>query len=141
MDMAIEPKAGDFELGGLVRAAASEFESTAQKKGVGLTVCVDPRAERAVRGDEERLHEMLGQLLSDAVEHTQRGGIRLAVKALGGDRYRLRVVNTDLGLDERRAVVGALGRLARELGAQFEANCVPCLGSQFSLALELPAAH
>lgn len=152
-----------FELGGLMRAAGTEHRKSAEMKGIDLAVSIGPGVAGVVRGDGARLRQLIGCLLSNAVKFTERGGIEVAATALGGDLYRLSVIDTGIGFDEARldelfggfsqadesatrqysgAGLGLAlaSRLARELGSSLRAHSRIGKGSEFTLDVRLPAA-
>ncbi len=68
----------------------------AEKKGVALDLDVAPTV--VVEGDERRLHQVLANLVGNAVKFTPRGG-RVAIRATaGGGRVSVEVVDTGQGI-------------------------------------------
>lgn len=86
----------------LVKRAGVLFEPLAQDAGLRLAVeAADDLPP--VQGDGDRLHQVLANLLSNALRHTEAGGeIRLRA-GQAGDRVRLSVTNTGASLTPEQA--------------------------------------
>jgi len=63
----------DVDLGALTQRACDAFRAQAQALGVALT-CDVPASGPDVRADAQRLSQVLGNLLSNALRHTPAGG-------------------------------------------------------------------
>ena len=76
------------------------FDGRAREKGVRLDTFIDPSAPRAVLGDEQRLKQVLLNLVGNAVKFTEQGAIelRLEVEAQTDERCTLRFVVSDTGI-------------------------------------------
>jgi signal transduction histidine kinase len=81
----------------LLERVVDEWRGKADSRGVGLAATVDPR-DLVLRGDEERLHQVLGNLVANAIRHSPRGG-HVAVRAGAIDgRTRIEVVDEGPGI-------------------------------------------
>lgn len=69
----------DFDLYALVEDLEAMFRVLARKKGLSLEVVPDPELPRWVRGDEQKLHQVLSNLLGNAVKFTDQGGVVLRI--------------------------------------------------------------
>ena len=69
-----------FDLESLARRAVATFADSAAAKGLDLTVEVSDRARGVWMGDAERLRQILGNLISNAVKFTDRGAVSLRVE-------------------------------------------------------------
>ncbi|ACL58689.1 ATP-binding protein [Methylobacterium nodulans] len=76
--VALEPR--PFSLVALVSNTVSIIAEAAQRKGLALTVDVDPHMPAAVIGDEDRLRQVLLNLLNNALKFTHEGSITLQVR-------------------------------------------------------------
>jgi signal transduction histidine kinase/CheY-like chemotaxis protein len=153
-----------FHLGEVLRAVLERYRPQATQRGLGIRLELANRVTGVVRGDEERLTQLLGALVSNAVKFTDQGEVVLAAETLGEDRYRLSVSDTGVGFDvalkdrlfesftqadgsstRRRGGAGvglALARRCAELmGADLGCTSEPGQGSTFSLEISLPAAQ
>jgi signal transduction histidine kinase/ActR/RegA family two-component response regulator len=88
-----------FHLAELIRESAARHRPTAEAKGLVFVEQIDERAEAVVLGDAARLGQVLGGLLSNAVKFTDAGEVRVGVRALDADRFRLEVRDTGVGFD------------------------------------------
>ena len=66
----------------------------------GITLATDlAEGPLAVNGDPDRLHQVVTNLLANAIKFTEAGGeIRLQVRATGGDRVSITVTDTGAGI-------------------------------------------
>ncbi|MDP4642972.1 MAG: ATP-binding protein [Opitutales bacterium] len=69
----------DFHLTRMLRDTTSVFFSDAAKKGINLQVDIDERIPRQVLGDENRMRQIITNLLANAVKFTQEGTVLLNV--------------------------------------------------------------
>ena len=165
LEAGLEPVADDpFHLGETVRAMTELYAGRAAQRGVGMRLEGLEQIQTVVRGDERRLRQMLGALLSNAVKFTDAGEVVVTAAALGGRRFRLAVADTGIGFDpaekarlfERftqadgastrsRGGAGlglALARgCAEHLGADLDCVSEPGRGSTFTLELSLAPAE
>ena len=133
------------------------FRQMARGKGIELTVTVDRSAPTAISSDPTRLQQILKNLLSNAVKFTERGGVALTVRKLGG-RIAFDVKDTGIGIpadqhdvifEAFRQADGTTNRryggtglglsisrdLARLLGGELRMESAPGKGSTFTLLL------
>jgi signal transduction histidine kinase len=75
-----------------------DFRSVFAAAGVDIEVDV-PRKPVRAEGDETRLSQILGNLLQNAAKFTHRGGSVTVTLATVGDRARLSVRDTGVGID------------------------------------------
>ncbi|MEM7306592.1 MAG: response regulator [Planctomycetota bacterium] len=65
---------------------------------VRLRCAVDPRASRWVRGDEQRLRQILVNLCGNALKFTERGEVVLRCRPGAAGRLRFEVIDTGCGI-------------------------------------------
>jgi two-component system, sensor histidine kinase len=89
----------DFDLETALAPAAASFGVMAQGKSLAFGVTVDPSAQGWWRGDADRLRQIVGNLMSNAVKFTQQGSVETLVDvnpATGA--LRLTVRDTGVGI-------------------------------------------
>jgi len=85
------------DLGGLLGAALDTVRPAAEAKGVGLRLL--PEAAGALRGDPDRLLQVLWNLLANAVKFTSRGGSVSVDVRPDGSCLEVSVADTGQGID------------------------------------------
>ena len=84
------------DLAALAAAVVSGFDAEASAKGVRLAVVA--RTDTTVTGDRDRLAQVLGNLVGNAITYTSAGG-RVAVDVAGDDQFcTVAVSDTGIGL-------------------------------------------
>jgi CheY-like chemotaxis protein len=163
----LELYAHPFEL----RALADELEHLlappARAKGVGFSIDLDPALPAGVEGDRQRLSQILLNLGTNAVKFTDRGCVRLALRAAaapdGVARIEFSVSDTGIGMNAEalsrlftpftqfaaaqthRGGGTGLGlviarKLVNLMGGEISVFSEAGKGSTFSFAIELPVA-
>ncbi len=94
--LSIIPKPQDAE--GLLHDVVETFRGLAAPKGITITLQPLPPLE-PVSMDVERIHQVLTNLLSNALKFTPRGGAVEVVAAPAGDQVRFSVHDTGPGID------------------------------------------
>ncbi len=87
----------DTDLGALVAAVAQGFQPRAQEKGVRLEVSVPAHAHFTV--DAERIHQVVANLIENALRHTDAGFVRVGLED-GLGALTLRVRDSGTGIPE-----------------------------------------
>jgi signal transduction histidine kinase/CheY-like chemotaxis protein len=88
---------GATDLGSVINAAADSVRTAAQRKGIALTVVLDPAA-RHISGDAGRLRQAVWNVLSNAVKFTHRGGkVEVGLARVDG-HARITVIDTGEGI-------------------------------------------
>ncbi|GJE47310.1 Sensor histidine kinase RcsC [Methylobacterium tardum] len=99
---AIELVEEPFSLLAMVDDCVSIVRGPADAKGLEFRLRMDPGLPRWLKGDENRLRQVLFNLLNNAVKFTASGSITLDVAPQGGisggERLRFRVVDTGIGI-------------------------------------------
>lgn len=158
IDLADEP----FDLGALVQGIVELLAPRAQGKGTDIACFVASDVPRLVRGDADRLRQVLFNLAGNAVKFTRSGGVGIAVGRGEGDRIRILVEDTGPGIpadraaevfeeyetgDRRRSGEAGAGlglaitrRLVDRMGGRIDLESVVGEGSRFLVELALPVA-
>lgn len=103
----------NFTLDQLLRQCAHLFDLQCKIKGLELRVRLDPQLPAYLCSDENRLRQVLLNLLSNALKFTLHGSISLIALVDGCNRLRLSVEDTGIGIDEanQQKVFGLFGKL------------------------------
>jgi signal transduction histidine kinase/CheY-like chemotaxis protein len=150
-----------FAPGPLLRELAVGHEAAARERGLRFALSLPPDLPDHVRGDPQKLRQVLDNLLANAVKFTPAGTVGLTVTR-AGDHCRFVVTDTGVGLSaadlaklfvpfEQAAnrPAGAAGtglglvitrRLVELLGGELKVTSAPDRGSEFAFDLALPAA-
>jgi signal transduction histidine kinase/ActR/RegA family two-component response regulator len=113
-----------FALSVLVDDVQTTFGPLTAEKGLQFAVDIDPSAPAELCTDRQRLRQVLANLLSNAVKFTERGEVRLRVRAPEPDGPVLEFSVTDTGIgiakENLAAIFGAFqqgdGTLSRRYG-------------------------
>ncbi|EJL38397.1 signal transduction histidine kinase [Caulobacter sp. AP07] len=90
----------DFDLASLALSVRESFATQARQKGLEFGVFVAPEALGAWRGDADRLRQILGNLVSNALKFTLEGSVSVRfASADDGRGLRIDVVDTGIGID------------------------------------------
>jgi len=161
----LELERAPFDVRTLFEGAADVVAVGASRKGLYVTLDVEPSVPRALVGDAHRLRQVLLNLLGNAVKFTERGGISMEVafEAMvdGLARLHVSVQDTGIGIAHEKAgnlfepfsqvdasaarVHGGTGlglslcdRLVRLMGGRIWFESEPGLGSTFHFTVALP---
>mgnify|MGYP006270867971 CR=1 FL=1 len=152
-----------FEVDALVASALTPVRLLAEEKGLPLRREVDPTLPPRLRGDPNRIRQVLINLLRNAVKFTPSGEITVQVAPDGDEAVRFSVTDTGIGIppDKRDAIFDSFyqvdGSMSRSfggvgLGLSISRNLVELMGgrldvdstvdkgSRFHFALPLPPA-
>ncbi len=103
-----------FKLGHCLTRLEQEFAARAKEKKLSFTVRRDSHVPEVLLGDENRLRQVLENLLENAVKFTTEGGVALAVviKADQGDEVQFSVLDTGIGVrdDKQNAIFEAFSQ-------------------------------
>ena len=93
----------EYSLAEVLDAAVASHQGKARAKGLRLASTLDPRLPETLSGDAQRLREILGHLLANAVKFTTAGQIEvramLGEHPSGVERLELSVADTGIGID------------------------------------------
>ena len=157
-------EARQFDLHAFVTRLVALYRPEAEAKGLAMSFEVDDKVPRAVVGDDLRLHQILSNLLRNAVKFTHRGDVRLKVSSARKDRIRFEVWDTGIGLtaEQKRKIFdpfqqadtsttreyGGTGlglsiskQLVGLMGGQIGADGRPGRGSVFWFVVALPESE
>jgi len=154
----------DFDLRRTVEEVVELFAERAHSKHLELAALIDPAIATALRGDPNRLRQILSNLIGNALKFTDHGEVVVRVSAVGDGPssvlLHLAVADTGIGIPpERQAMIfesfsqsdvsnarvyggSGLGlaivkRLAELMGGQIVVDSEPGAGSTFTLVVRL----
>ena len=91
----------------LVAGCCKSLALRAKQKGLAFTWEVEPSVSQYLLGDSLRLHQVLVNLLGNAIKYTHRGSVRLGVSARpapapGSVELRIDVVDSGIGIPQEK---------------------------------------
>jgi len=75
------------------------IQHKAEEKGLQLVIEHDSDKDWIVKGDPVKLHQVVDNLLNNAVKYTQNGSVKVTLKDVG-DKVECRVIDTGVGISE-----------------------------------------
>ncbi|HEY2161098.1 MAG TPA: response regulator, partial [Solirubrobacteraceae bacterium] len=140
------------------------FEPVAADQGLALGIVLAEDVPNAIVTDQQRLQQILRNLLSNAFKFTAAGGVTLRIEREGEDRLAFAVIDSGIGIAEDKLQVifeafqqadGTTSRtyggtrlglsisreLARALGGEIDVQSTLGRGSVFTLRLGLDASQ
>jgi len=160
LELADEP----FDLRTVIDDATTLMAPLAKQSGLAFRVIVGNDVPVGMRGDANRVCQILLNLLANAIKFTERGSVELRVSALSPRGVRLEVIDTGPGLTREQqarlfrrfeqadgartaARYGGSGlglaisqELTAEMGGSIEVESAPGEGARFIVVLPLPHA-
>jgi PAS domain S-box-containing protein len=155
----------DFDLAEVLEATLKSLALRANQKGLVLLSRVPPQLRRAVRGDPNRVRQVLVNLIGNAIKFTERGEVAVEVQAAQGSSSLVHFTVSDTGIgiaEDKQQIIfeaftqadsattrhyGGTGlglaicsRLVAMMGGQIWVTSKPGRGSQFHFTVDLPAA-
>ena len=101
----LDIRADEFALAALVEDIRGTFQPLMTEKGLEFTIKVCPQVPGELVTDKQRLRQVLGNLVSNAVKFTERGGVTLQVSVAedriaphGGPMLAFTVTDTGIGI-------------------------------------------
>ena len=120
----------DFELQKTVKSALEMVRGEARKKGLKTSVSIEPAILPCLRGDPNRLAQVLINLLTNAVKFTERGEVSVSITELEhtADSVELRFEVSDTG-------IGIADKMQAQLFQPFSQVDRPIGGTGLGLAI------
>lgn len=96
----------DIDLHNLVNSVIYILAPLGEKKGLSVTCNFDPETPFAVNGDQQRLRQVLINLVNNAIKFTHSGSVTLSVKPAksnseGKSSIRFEIEDTGIGISEQ----------------------------------------
>jgi len=93
----------DFDLAGVINGVVDLLIFRAREKGLDLACVIDSRVPQAVRGDPQRIRQVLLNLVTNAIKFTETGvvavDVTLASESADVFEIRVDVMDTGVGID------------------------------------------
>ena len=102
----LELNRGRFDMRTLVEDVAVLLAPLAQRKGIELAVWFQPDVPRSVLGDRDRLHQVMANLMGNAVKFTVSGSVTVTATSTNGEDGQtwldLAVTDTGIGIAQEK---------------------------------------
>jgi hypothetical protein len=136
-----------FSPAALLRKSTSSMEILAHKKGLQLTISLDPTLPHELRGDEHRLQQIIINLIGNAIKFTKEGSVKVNFLHPIADHWAIQVQDTGVGIPREaqayifepfRQVDNAITRDNRGigLGLSITKQLVDLMGGRITLESE-----
>jgi signal transduction histidine kinase/DNA-binding response OmpR family regulator/HPt (histidine-containing phosphotransfer) domain-containing protein len=97
-----------FDLRDIIEDAVDILAERAHGKGLELVCDIPAQVETTVRGDAQRLRQVVINLLSNAVKFTERGEVKISVRQAGSDLFNpcfeFEVADTGIGIKAKNCL-------------------------------------
>lgn len=93
-----KPLYADFNLSALLKGIASLISAKAASKSIAFHFLPDESIPKFFHGDEKIIHQVLINLLDNAVKFTAKGSITFSAKLLDNNKIRFEVRDTGIGI-------------------------------------------
>ena len=87
-----------FSMSKVVNAVHGEFQGEAMNKGLNFTAEIAANPADQVFVDEDKIHEVLVNLVSNAIKYTEKGNVIIALTNPNPDTVRIEVKDTGAGI-------------------------------------------
>ena len=90
----------EFNLSGFCHEVINSLRSLAEQKNLKLSLNIDGLQNIMRHGDEQKIHQVLTNLLGNAIKFTEQGEVRLEVEEYEDSWAHFQVMDTRVGIDE-----------------------------------------
>lgn len=148
----------------LLEGVRGRTQSLADQKGIRFETVFDPTLPTCLKGDAQRLEQILANLISNAIRFTNEGGVKVSFERSSATQWQMVVTDTGIGIpahaleyifDEFRQVDGSTQReyggtglglsivqkLAQLMGGTVRVESEVGKGSKFTVQLPLIVAE
>ncbi len=84
-----------FDVGKLAREVASELKPNIQDAGLSLEIEIPGNLEAKVNADRDKIKQVIGNIIDNAIKYTPKGGIKISVSA---DKSLVKIAIKDSGV-------------------------------------------
>ncbi len=117
----MEPSLSDVAMPAVVNYVRTLCEPLAAEKALHFTVQLDPALPKFLRTDEQRLQQVLRNLMSNAVKFTDEGGVALRIRPASAEEVELEALRAAPALVAFEVEDTGIGIPADKLSVIFEA--------------------
>ena len=96
MSYSIQP----FDLSSACRQVVDQLSSLAKAKGLYLQLQLSPDLWSVREGDQQKVRQILINLIGNAIKFTRQGGVTVSVATLDTERVRFDIIDTGIGIAE-----------------------------------------
>lgn len=89
----------DFDISSVVRECVTQFALSAKRKKISLSFTQDTTRSCNVRGDREKIRQVVSNLIDNAIKYTEEGSVFVELKHNAGAQSVLSVSDTGRGID------------------------------------------
>lgn len=140
----LQLRVNDFSPAHMARGVAEMVRARCEERGLALDVRLAPGLPRVVRADEQKLRQVLLNLLGNAVKFTDRGSVSLELVPMPDGRVRFAVEDTGRGIPAEQLAVIFQPFVTTEpreagtgLGLSLSQSIVELLGGRIQVASEV----
>lgn len=87
-----------LDLGSLAERVERMHRITAESKGLHFHVTIDPALQAPRMGDDQRVVQIMHNLVGNALKFSEKGRVVMEIRALDGERIRITVSDTGIGM-------------------------------------------
>ncbi len=87
-----------FSPAALLEGAVSGLDIMAEKKGLGFMTYIDPNLPEHLLGDEQRLRQILINLIGNAIKFTEKGEVWVRLERRTSKQWVIKVSDTGMGI-------------------------------------------
>jgi len=98
MNYSIQP----FDLSSACRQVVDQLSSLAKTKSLYLQLQLSPDLWSVREGDQQKVRQILINLIGNAIKFTQQGGVTISVSTLDTERVRFDIIDTGIGIAENQ---------------------------------------
>jgi signal transduction histidine kinase len=136
----------DFDPVDVFESVSRVMRQRCEDKGLGFAMVTRPGVPRSVRGDRNRLHQVLMNIAGNAVKYTESGSVAIEAGPMDAEHgFRVVIRDTGIGIEEKdvehifESFTQADGTLARRhegagLGLFISSELVRLMGGRIELA-------
>src|SRR5258706_5378959 len=89
-----------FKTVSLLENLHSTMDKIAADKGISLSSELDPKMPENIKGDPQRLQQVLINLVNNAVKFTEKGSVHVHIIRAETDYWKIAVTDTGIGIPE-----------------------------------------